>query len=163
MQGKRYYTYGEEWKKVDINIIPIETAEQFAKIGSNEDVTVNGIDHKFTSDGTYVLKNDIDLSSICYKVDETTDNDKSWTPLCGNEENAFTGKIYGNGHEIRGLYINTVAQNQGLFGFNSGIIQDITIEGTVISTNSYIGGIVGKNNNNGKLIKCESKILIMEV
>lgn len=160
VQGIRYYTYGEEWKKVDLSVIPISTAEQLSKIGTDESVTINGSNYKFTKDATYVIKSDIDLSGICHKVDGTTANDVSWTPLCSTKANAFTGKLYGNGHEIRGLYINTTADYQGLFGYNDGTIQDITVEGNVTSTGRTVGGIVAKNNSNGKILNSISKVSV---
>ena len=160
VQGINYYTYGEEWKKVDLGVIPIETAEQFAKIGSGDTIAVNGINYTFSLHGVYVLKNDMDLSSVC------SSEKGSWKPIGitetngTTEVNAFTGKLYGNGHEIRGLYINTTAGNQGLFGLNNGIIQDITVEGNITSTGNNIGGIVGRNNDGGTIKNCNTKVSI---
>ena len=160
VQGVKYYTYGEEWKRIDLTVIPVETAEQLAKIGSGEKVTVNGIDYTFSLNGSYVLKNDIDLSSVC------SSQKGSWTPIGITETNGttdtntFTGKFYGNGHEIRGLYINTAEGNQGLFGLNNGIIQDITVEGNITSTGNNIGGIAGRNNDSGTIKNCNAKVSI---
>ena len=68
------------------------------------------------------------------------------------EKNGFAGKFYGNGHEIKGLFVNgnTVnaeAHYKGLFGalLTGGQISDLTVSGCVYGTGSNTGGIVGKS------------------
>lgn len=154
----KYYTIPQEWDEVKLDTIPIYTAEQLAKIGSDEKITIDGIKYTFSINGTYVLKNNINLSSICYKVDGTTANDKSWTPIGRIQANPFTGKFYGNGHEISGLYINTTSNNQGLFGVNSGQIYNLTVSGSITTTSTNVGGIAGLNN--GSIYGCTSNVKI---
>ena len=95
----------------------------------------------------YVLKNDIDLSSVCSEASGT-----SWTPI-GTASNPFEGKFYGNGHEVQNLYINSNENSQGLFGKNSGIIKNITVKGKVTGGRN-VAGIIGENSDNGKIQNC---------
>ena len=88
-----------------------------------------------------VLMNDINLSSVCGESN-------SWTPIGTSEEKAYTGTFDGNGHKIENLYINTTDSrddNQGLFGYVSGTVQNLTVDGTV-SGDWHVGGVVGYNN-----------------
>lgn len=148
----------------------IRTAEELAEFRdkANTGLTYEG--------KTIKLGNDIDLSSICYKVDGTPENDKSWEPI-----NQFKGTFNGNNHMIDNLYINSKSSYQGLFGklssggiiksliigenskimgidllgsvagISEGIIRDCsnygTIEGKGGSRSGNIGGIVGTNYN----------------
>lgn len=101
---------------------------------------------------TVELTQDLNLSSVCYKVDETTANYISWEPI-GNygtdTTHYFSGIFNGNNHTIDYLYINNTNDYQGLFGY----VQNGTITGIVIGTNSTIkansnvGGIAGKIDN----------------
>lgn len=82
--------------------------------------------------GKYILMNDIALRGTYYGA---------WVPI-GTSGKAFTGVFDGNGHVVRGLYINTSSDYQGLFGMNCGTIKNLTVQGSV-SGGEYVGGIVG--------------------
>ena len=87
------------------------------------------------------LMNNIDLSSVCSK------ENGNWTPI-GTNSNEYTGNFNGNGHKIENLYINTTdsgADNQGLFGYVSGTVKNLSVTGNV-SGDWYVGGVVGYNN-----------------
>lgn len=75
-----------------------------------------------------------------------------WTPIGNSAAKAFTGTMKGNGHTVRGLYINNkTAQYLGLFGYAKGSesspasISGIIVDGSV-SAKSYAGGILGYAN-----------------
>ena len=98
-----------------------------------------------------------------------------WTPI--GETSVFAGIFDGNGHTISGLnHTGTNYGNVGLFGRNSGTIQNLTVSGTVSgsgnvgllagfntgtisnclssgsaanTSNGPTGGLVGYNQNNG--------------
>ena len=113
----------------------ISTAEQlkeFAEKVNGGETTANAI-----------LTADIDLSSVC---GEALDDGTSWIPI-GSISNKYTGTFDGNGKTISGLYINSKATDQGLFGFvgSEGTVQNLTVSGSV-SGGSYVGGVVGYNN-----------------
>ena len=87
-----------------------------------------------------ILTDDIDL------------NNQLWTPI-GNEEHLYTGTFDGANYTISGLYIDSNADYQGLFGYVSGIgkVQNLSVSGSV-KGNDYVGGIAGQNN--GNVINC---------
>lgn len=116
---------------------------------------------------TINLVADLELSSICYKVDGTVENDKSWKPIGNYQEKGenythiFKGTFKGNYHKIENLYINSDKDYQGLFGYvRNATITDVVIEGIkdkesveedskIISTKgkSFVAGIIGYANN----------------
>ncbi len=91
----------------------------------------------------------------------------NWTPI-GNEQYPFNGEFDGNGFAISGLYINTTADNVGLFGYVKGTkpniddsddsseelfqpnppikIQNVTLTNAEIHGNQNVGGICGYLN-----------------
>ena len=82
----------------------------------------------------YRLAKDIDLSS------------GNFTPL-GDGSNSFDGTFDGGGFTISNLTIDLSASNNiGLFGSNSGIIKDFTLENVGITGNENVGGLVGVND-----------------
>ena len=111
----------------------IETAEQLKKLA--EDVN-NGTDY---SGKHFMLKNDIDLEGT------------EWTPigifdgLTEPSNKPFAGTFNGNGHEIKGLYINKPDKSyQALFQNNTGTIMNLTVSGNVTGK-ARTAGIVGDN------------------
>ena len=83
---------------------------------------------------TFYLAKDITLTS-------------DWTPISAVKypTDAFAGTFNGNGKTNSGLSIRAPENNQGLFGLiNGATIKNLKVEGTVYSTGSYVGGIVGK-------------------
>ena len=80
-------------------------------------------------------------------MDNINLNNEAWTPISNVSAiaSAFAGTFDGNGKTISGLSISTSKSNQGLFGLiNGATIKNLKVEGTVYSTKSYVGGIVGK-------------------
>ena len=95
------------------------------------------------------LTDDIDLSSVCGP--ELNDG-TSWEPI-GNSINQYRGTFDGTGHTISGLYINSSSDNyQGLFGYVSGTVQNLSVSGSV-SGNNFVGGVVGLNR--GSVEDCD--------
>ena len=78
-----------------------------------------------------VLGNDIDLK------------DKEWTPIGKNYSYVYKGTFDGGGYTISGLKIDSNDQYQALFGYvKGGTIKNLTVEGSVTSSNKYTAGIV---------------------
>ncbi|MCR0408131.1 hypothetical protein MKD14_04385 [[Clostridium] innocuum] len=70
------------------------------------------------------------------------------------ENNGFAGEFYGNGYEIKGIFINdnsgdSEAHYKGLFGalLDGGVVSNLSVSGCVYSTGSNTGGIVGKSSS----------------
>lgn len=136
----------------DENIIPIYTVEQLKKIGSGEQVEINGKIYTFATNGYYVLETDLDLGGT---YDEETD---TWSGEWESITNEFTGVLDGIGHEITGLYINNSNDNQGLFGELNGTVKNLNISKGYIKANDYVGAIAGKNN--GTIKNCYNQVTI---
>ena len=92
---------------------------------------------KSTSNVTFVMTNDIDMSSV------------SNFAMIGNDSNAFQGTFLGNGYEIKNLKIsNTSSQYTGLFAnVNGATIQDVGLSSVTVSANGsnalYTGSLIG--------------------
>ena len=138
--------------KAKQNIIPIYTKEQFKKIGSNEEVEIEQLQGEkfvFTKEAHYALQNSIDLGC---------NDENQWNTLLNEYNNSFRGIFEGNNYTISGIYINDEnKENQGLFGYNSGTIQNLKVEGYIHGKN-YISGIAIYNY--GKIINCENRVEI---
>lgn len=72
---------------------------------------------------------------------------KGFLPI-GDDQRAFKGNYFGNGHIIDSLYINRPdADNIGLFGYTyDSWIKEIGITNLHITGNDYVGGLVGKSS-----------------
>ncbi|MDR2578290.1 MAG: cellulase family glycosylhydrolase [Chitinispirillales bacterium] len=94
-----------------------------------------------------ILTADIDLS--VYGADNTAFNSgRGWIPI-GSSTTPFRGEFDGNGHVIRGLYINNANRSYaGLFGqigsaAATGIVRNIGLEDVDINADGSVGGVVG--------------------
>ena len=83
--------------------------------------------------GIYGLGADIDLSG------------ENWTPIGNSDYTAFSGTIYGQGHVISSLTVDTEgAACAGLFGYLSGAtIMDLTLENPVVRGANCVGALAG--------------------
>ncbi|MBQ2862757.1 MAG: leucine-rich repeat protein, partial [Clostridia bacterium] len=107
---------------------PIKTADDLEKI--REDLS-----------GKYYLVCDITLEG-------------EWITIADSTGSAFEGIIEGNGHKIKGVYINKNVTDPtcvGFVGYNKGVINNLTVEGEITIVNGqnkntmYAGGIAGYN------------------
>jgi uncharacterized repeat protein (TIGR02543 family) len=109
-----------------------------------------GTDHK---DKHFRLMNSITLPSF-----------PEWIPI-GNAGCKFTGHFNGGKNTITGLTItvtNTTTDNYiGLFGYNEGTIDSLTVEGSIykkIQNEQYVGGLAGYNA--GTINYCHADVTI---
>ena len=82
-------------------------------------------------------------------------NGQGWQPIGTDDVTPFIGVFDGNGHIIKGLYVNIQKTNKykyiyaGLFGYNEGTIKNLgMLDGSVSASSdssSYAGGIAGYN------------------
>ncbi|MCT7535754.1 filamentous hemagglutinin N-terminal domain-containing protein, partial [Aliarcobacter cryaerophilus] len=97
--------------------------------------------------GKYELGRDIDASVT--KTDTANWGTTGFNPI-GDNANRFAGTFDGLGFAISNLYINRPSQyDVGLFGLtnNSATIKNIGLKDVDIEGYSYVGGLVGVNNN----------------
>ncbi|MDD4509384.1 MAG: leucine-rich repeat protein [Oscillospiraceae bacterium] len=138
------------WYDPNRTSFTITTAEQLAGLA----VIVNGT---YLNNANYVDANsDQFISAVSFSgktvtlgadivlnEGELTSSSRQWTPI-GTATSTFSGTFDGAGHTISGLYINSTAGNQGLFGHvTAGTVQNLAVSGSVTSTGSYIAGVVG--------------------
>ena len=67
-----------------------------------------------------------------------------WSPPRAGKTGANNIVFDGQGHTIKGLYINQSTKKTGLFGVVDGGIKNLTVIGEVTNTEDYTGGIVGQ-------------------
>ena len=92
-----------------------------------------------------VLTADIDLANY------------PWTPI-GNSSSSgkhLTGTFDGAGHTVSNLYINGTKGYMALFGYvgANGVVKNVTVKGSVTTTSTQAGGIVGYVNG-GTIENC---------
>ena len=106
-----------------------------SSVNANTNIRTSEGKKKDANTAVFRLENDIDLSPVCSK------NGKSWTPIGGKD--SFCGVLDGNGHKLSNLYVDTDKQKAGLFGYLKGTVRNLTVSGTVTSSNRYVGMIAG--------------------
>jgi len=120
-----------------------------------------------------------------YKIIADITLTNNWTPIP-----AFSGSLDGQGYKVTGMTINTTTANDGFINTNTGTIkniqflnvncttsaafgviagknnggtlQNLTVSGTVTSTNTgdVLGGITGELATAGKVTQCYTKLTI---
>ena len=98
-------------------------------------------DSKPANTAYYLLTEDVDMRSLCNET-----SGRSWTPIGDadtDEKNVFNGVFDGGGHTISGLYINGEKDMQGLFGYVTGSISNLVVEGSV-EARSEVALLVGR-------------------
>lgn len=134
-----------------------EVPNGFIGIYSAEDL--NNI-RNYPSGGSYILMNDIDLTSETAEGGSYFNNGNGWIPI-GDENAPFAGVFDGNGHKISGLKISIQSDQRiyaGLFGYaKNAKILNLGMEANKVYTKNsstssatgevYAGGIVGFGYN----------------
>lgn len=96
--------------------------------------------------GNYYLTCDIELSGTWIPLGKSTSSTDSYT--------AFTGNFDGNGYTISNLTISSGTYNYvGLFAYNNGTIENVTVEVNSVTGGSYVGTLVG-HNYSGTIQNC---------
>ena len=85
---------------------------------------------------------------------ESTDNLLVWSPIGLDYDVKFSGSFDGQGHIVKGIYINTVNSRQGLFGYNGGTIKNVGVTNSYIKGRYYVGGVCGYNDYYGSISNC---------
>ena len=129
----------------------ISNGAQLAKLAQD----VNG-GEKY-SGKYFMLTNDIVLNNTdgWEKWDENTEGLNEWTPIGDNSNNvSFNGTFDGDGHAVRGIYINKPEQrNMGLFAYNdNGTLKNVGVADGYIRGGDRTAGVCG--NNKGTIEYC---------
>lgn len=96
----------------------------------------------------YLLVADIDATETI-----NWNNGKGFEPI-GNHDNPFNGKLIGNNHTIKNLFINRPKENYiGLFGsVEGGALQNIILVDLIVKGDYDVGGLVA--DNRGSISEC---------
>lgn len=124
------YSEDNNYQIEDVNIF---NEQGFAKFRDkvNEGKTYKG--------SNITLKSNLDLTEL-----NVADKKTSWVPI-GTEANKFAGNFEGNNNIIKELYINKSDVATGLFAYNTGTIQNLTLENGYVES-SYTGvGMIVRN------------------
>ena len=92
-------------------------------------------------DAYYILMNDIDLND--YGV-QNWNGGEGFIPICTDGVTPFTGNFNGQNHTISNLYVNSVADYQGLFGYidSGGVVKNLGLINVDIM-GANVGGLIG--------------------
>lgn len=99
------------------------------------------------------LTADIDLSGICNAAAG------SWKPIgdYSSNKSKFSGNFNGKNYTIRGLYINSTSEYQGLFGYTTNsVLQNVTVKTSTVQGGNYTGAIVGYGYQ-GSMTNCHNE------
>ncbi|MDR1974288.1 MAG: cadherin-like beta sandwich domain-containing protein [Bacteroidales bacterium] len=129
------------------------TAQDPYKISTAEDLdAVRSFVGASHTDKYFRMINDIDLTAYL------SGNAEGWLPI-GDETNKFMAHFSGGGYAVKGLHVDRdfiylydgTTYVVGLFGYNTGTIEDLGVEGSKIQGTSnllgevHVGGLVGHN------------------
>lgn len=95
----------------------------------------------------YELKNNIDLAG------------HDWIPI-GNSNCIFSGHFNGNGKVVYNMNITRDYNSSGLFGYSSGTIISVYVQGKITGSAAFIGGVVGFNVGNISNITSNTNIVV---
>lgn len=129
------------WYNTSDKSFEISTAEQLAGLA---DLVNKG--NSF-SQKTIVLTSDILLNDVTNIEDwKTTPPANEWNTIGQNKE--FMGTFDGKEYTVKGLYIGTAKQYNGLFGqVKNAVIKNLNVSDFLINGHKYNGGLVGYGKN----------------
>jgi hypothetical protein len=118
-------------------------------------------------DNDIVIGQTIPFNTVTGKFEGDLSKLRKWIPI-GIGDNAFSGNVYGNGHSIEGLYVESKYDNYivGFIGFyGGGTISDLNITNSYFGISvidnivKYGGSIVGLMVD-GNMVNCSSSATI---
>ena len=108
----------------------ISTAEDLVALAN---FVKNGTD---TTGSIFIFDNDIDMSGV------------TGFEGIGTLENAFKGTVYGNGHVVKNMTIDSTSTHVGLFGYiEQATIQDLAITDANVKGSDWAGILLGYAKN----------------
>lgn len=85
------------------------------------------------------------VADITIEEDITQAGLSSWDPIGNTYYAQFLGTFDGQGHTIRGLYINGENDYKGLFGYVAeGEVRNLTISNAFVKGREFVGAVVGE-------------------
>lgn len=139
--------YGEGTASSPYQISNAEDLFRLAKV-TNNPTNYNNAYGKLS----YIQTDDINLENQSF-----TPIAKYWTGTTYDINYVFDGTYNGNYHKITNLLVNGSNPYQGLFGHvhNNGVVENLSVSGTVSGTESAVGGIAGEVVYGGIIRNCD--------
>ena len=137
----------------DDGVYEISTAEEMRELAYL--ITEKGDGYTDARAASYRLTKDIDMSEVTDMI-----------PIGANSGNAFIGTFDGNGHTVYGVELvpaeNATGNYWALFGriATPAVIRNLTVEGTVTSGGTYVGGIVGLVATSATIENCINRCTV---
>ena len=111
-------------------------------------------------DGTWEGTNWNSIVGFLDEIENKANTDKTSEEITSEDENVinenlkrFAGTFDGNGFSIRGMNIENNKSYQGLFGYQSGTISNLTVKFSNVRGGNAVGALVGLNE--GKILNCK--------
>jgi len=142
--------YGETWDEGDTINIPFDE-DDYDSVLSVEDEEGNPISH--TVDHPTITIDEDTGERFVYVTYENAV--VGWEPIGADVEGSFTGTFDGNGHSIKGLYIDRADEDSvGLFGISDegGEIKNLGVINGNVSGYNRVGMLVGLNRFGGTVV-----------
>ena len=147
-----WYTAPEGGRKVDLSGTFSEDTYLFAQWDFSD------IYEKGTADAPTVIDSEVELRRLAERIIESgntyadnylelgadivLDSKSAWLAI-GTQDVPFAGHFDGKGYTVSGMTIEGDADYQGLFGNVTGTVENVSVNGTIIGTGNYVGGVVG--------------------
>ena len=106
--------------------------------------------------GHYKQMVDIDLYDY---ISETCTETEGWAPIATST--AFSGSFNGNGYKISNMNISRNVSYTGLFGKVSGSLTGITLVRPILTTSSYCGNLAGECLSGSRIKDCSIENCIL--
>lgn len=133
------------------NSYKIKTEAELIGFASLVNETQYGIDKpnrlEHFENVTFVLATDIELT-------------QEWQPVGSGTSSYFAGIFDGNGHTIKSMYVDSNGGSAGFFGYLTGEVKNLRVEGSIKNTGGSTGGIAGEISETGVISNCVTDIKI---
>ncbi|MFR9500773.1 MAG: GLUG motif-containing protein [Rikenellaceae bacterium] len=84
--------------------------------------------------------------------------ESQWSPIGVDSTNCYSGEFDGKNYTIYDIYVNGDTTRSGLFGHaKNATIQNVTVTGSITSSATYCGGIVGFATYETHIISCHNE------
>ncbi|HSQ42864.1 MAG TPA: hypothetical protein VLM37_11340, partial [Fibrobacteraceae bacterium] len=116
-----------------------------------------------SADGYYELVDDIVWNSGDASTWSSTPPTYTWQAM-GTDSMPAQITLLGNGYSISGIYIDTAACTQGLFGLLSGKVSHLTLTNSYIHGANDVGGIAGaiyRGDTAGSIDSCTNAAIVV--
>lgn len=120
----------------------ILTAEQLALLSFATGAQDEDYTGKYFKLGADIVLSDKTLIDENGALIADSSNLEKWTPI-GNSKVVFTGYFDGDGHTVSGMFINTTSTHNGLFGYNRGTVENVTVTNSWVKGGDYTAGVIG--------------------